>query len=911
MKIRALRLAEVGPFGAPVALEGLSGALDVMTGANETGKSTLFAALGMLLAERHTSAARTVAAMRPDAGGAPLIEADFEIDGRELRLRKRFLAQRMARLEDLGSGEIWHGADAEGMADRLFGADGRSALRHLLWVAQGASFGLPEKPDAELSAGLASLIEREAADATGAGEVRRLGLEVRERLEQYVTARTGKPKTNGGYDVALRRRDELARHLGEARGKEDAATTRLARKTALVAERAASASPQAVEALGASAASARQAVANADKAREQVRAASERVAARQAVHDQARLAVERFAKLLAEAGRIAQSRADGTARLHDLVAQRAEREAHAVAAQAALDAAEALLKSARTDFDQANATALRRAALAEAAEAERRLGDARAASVAIEHAQARLSANSASEAAVEAIRRLFARLAAIDARIAAAAPRAAFAYLPAAVGRVRIDGAVVTDGQRITIDRPMQLVIEGIGTITIEPGQGVGAGAGRSATTERDETRAELAHALHLIGAADLDTAQALLASRRHDEADIAAGRARLGAAAPAGIAALEAVHRQASARAGEAPASDQAVEATPAGLALRVRDLETTVSNCRAATAAVERELKNLAGSIAGLEMQLSAELRQLVDTEAELPQPPQRDARASDLARSLDEAVSALSEAVREKTSWSDADQQGAAYDALIAAAKRAAEQQVQLAQRRASLDREIAELEGALRRDSEDGVGAEIARLEEQLVTAEARLADIQTDVAAFQTLTARLEQIGASHRDQILKPVVARLQPLLGRLFPDARLIMDEKLVVASLERADRRDPFGRVSGGTREQIATLVRVAYADLMAANGISMPLVLDDALVFSDDRRLEIMVDLLAAASQRHQVIVLSCHARALDPLMAAQSACKLALTPWLDGAADAVRPRSKPPRSRATGPASTLNQ
>ena len=131
MKIRALRLAEVGPFGAPVALEGLSGALDVMTGANETGKSTLFAALGMLLAERHTSAARTVAAMRPDAGGAPLIEADFEIDGRELRLRKRFLAQRMARLEDLGSGEIWHGADAEGMADRLFGADGRSALRHL------------------------------------------------------------------------------------------------------------------------------------------------------------------------------------------------------------------------------------------------------------------------------------------------------------------------------------------------------------------------------------------------------------------------------------------------------------------------------------------------------------------------------------------------------------------------------------------------------------------------------------------------------------------------------------------------------------------------------------------------------------------------------------------------------------
>ena len=78
MKIRALRLAEVGPFRDPVALEGFSGGLDVFTGPNEAGKSTLFTALGMLLAERHTTTARGIAALRPDAGGTPLIEADID-----------------------------------------------------------------------------------------------------------------------------------------------------------------------------------------------------------------------------------------------------------------------------------------------------------------------------------------------------------------------------------------------------------------------------------------------------------------------------------------------------------------------------------------------------------------------------------------------------------------------------------------------------------------------------------------------------------------------------------------------------------------------------------------------------------------------------------------------------------------
>ena len=57
MKIRAVRLAETGPFVQPVAVEGFSGGFDVLTGPNEAGKSTLLTALAMLLGEKHTSTA--------------------------------------------------------------------------------------------------------------------------------------------------------------------------------------------------------------------------------------------------------------------------------------------------------------------------------------------------------------------------------------------------------------------------------------------------------------------------------------------------------------------------------------------------------------------------------------------------------------------------------------------------------------------------------------------------------------------------------------------------------------------------------------------------------------------------------------------------------------------------------------
>ena len=58
---------------------------------------------------------------------------------------------------------------------------------------------------------------------------------------------------------------------------------------------------------------------------------------------------------------------------------------------------------------------------------------------------------------------------------------------------------------------------------------------------------------------------------------------------------------------------------------------------------------------------------------------------------------------------------------------------------------------------------------------------------------------------------------------------------------------------------------LTRLAFADLLGEHGKQSPIILDDALVFSDDGRLEEMQRILDRAADRQQIIVLTCHERA----------------------------------------------
>jgi uncharacterized protein YhaN len=227
-----------------------------------------------------------------------------------------------------------------------------------------------------------------------------------------------------------------------------------------------------------------------------------------------------------------------------------------------------------------------------------------------------------------------------------------------------------------------------------------------------------------------------------------------------------------------------------------------------------------------------------------------------------------------------------QAAEYETLKAGVATAEAAASALEARRKALDRSIAELQGALRRDGEDGTGSDVVTLEEEASETAERLADCEQEIAALTLLAQRLDAAAEAQRRNLLTPVIDRLQPHLAGVFGASRLTLDGPLAIATLERNGQQEHEARLSDGTREQVATLVRVAYAELMADRGFELPLVLDDALVFSDDSRMRAMLRVLAAAARRHQVIVLSCREGLWDALLAdeaGRSARRLSLAPW----------------------------
>jgi len=68
------------------------------------------------------------------------------------------------------------------------------------------------------------------------------------------------------------------------------------------------------------------------------------------------------------------------------------------------------------------------------------------------------------------------------------------------------------------------------------------------------------------------------------------------------------------------------------------------------------------------------------------------------------------------------------------------------------------------------------------------------------------------------------------------------------------------PFEYLSVGAREQLGILVRLAAAQIVAKHG-GVPLIIDDALGFSDPTRLETVGAAIAAAGKESQIIILTC--------------------------------------------------
>ena len=181
---------------------------------------------------------------------------------------------------------------------------------------------------------------------------------------------------------------------------------------------------------------------------------------------------------------------------------------------------------------------------------------------------------------------------------------------------------------------------------------------------------------------------------------------------------------------------------------------------------------------------------------------------------------------------------------------------------------LEREIGRLTGQIQTAGGDGVGEALAAAVEQRAIAERHCAQLQERVATLRLLRDTISACLTEGRQRYYEPVRRHLRPFLNDLFPGAELELGDGFAITSIKR-DRPEAFDRLSDGTQEQIAVLVRLAMGAMLAERGDAVPIILDDALVYCDDDRIQRMFDALSRAGRRQQIIVLTCRLCSFGPL------------------------------------------
>jgi AAA domain len=865
VKIRAIRLKEVGRFSEPIALEGLSGDLDVLAGPNELGKSTILKAVRLALCEKHTSKDRkTVEALRPHNGGAPLVEVDFEIAGNTWRIRKQFLAGRSAELRSLSGSDVARGGDAETKLAELLAAKDAAGRFALLWVDQGKPLA-PPSAEAAANGALLAAVEDEVESVTDGGAARFVGARVTAALAELVTGHNP-PRPTGRYKAATDRLGGLEQQRETARARLDGAQARLDRLGGVREKIARLTEPAAATACAKAKADTERAFETGRAAYENLRVAEEALEKHEERFHSCETALESLKAKIADLSKLEEAAVYEAPQLAGLTRRLAEQESRTEAARRKRDEIKAALATAERE-GKAHALGAQLRDLADRFKAAR---DAAGERKGLTDA---LAANGTEDGLLPAARRAAQSIATLSARLEAAAPKVSVSYSRGGDGKIRVAGKAVADGETIHPTRAIALEIEGVGVITVAPGKSEGADddAGDMAAQQ-----AQLSDLLRKMGAASLEDAERRADERRALQAQLAEVNAQLRARAPDGLDRLEAAHADLAKRAallGPAPTRSQEE------LALRAQELDQALSDAEA----------DLAGAVAARDETRMAEVKQRTLTAergdhikrlaAELGAAAARKAKLDKLAVTLTEATTARNAAVRNATAWREA----APHETRFAALKRASEAAavaVSAAEKELSdLHRIEAGIEGELKADRADDVGSTLAELDEACAVAEERVRGLAQELSALQLLSRELDKAVGETRERLSKPVLDRLEPYLRLVFPGARLSFGDAFALETLQRESAAEEITTLSEGTREQLGVLVRLGFGRLLAEAGNAAPLILDDALVYSDDTRIERMFEALKLAAQSHQVLVLTCRERTFASL----GGNRIAIAPW----------------------------
>ena len=854
MKIRAIRLENVRQFIAPVEIGAIGDGLNVLTAPNERGKSTFFDALHAAFFKDRKAWDRDIRALAPHAGGDPSVTVEVELPDGVFRIEKRWNKGRRGDVRILSDGRVVRQADdAQAWITDILKPPKDGGPAGLLWVRQGQS-GLEE--------GEASQRARRDLLTSVAGEVeamtggRRMDLArdlCRKERERYLT-RTGRPKADGplkrvgdAVTSLLQRREDLEQRSGELRQELD-------RRRELRRELAGLDEPEAAETRAKRLSEAEAFHADALRHHDMLEQARQRELAKGAERDREAERLGTLERNLAERK---------AARAACAAAQEEERVATAAAkaVESGVTEAASAHETARSAADAAAKTLQMTVRVADARSAEERRGELNGL---LERAEdlRRRSEQAAAEARAElsedglsALEKLDEDLRVLKRTRDADAAAVTMAYAGGRTDGVSLDGRRLPDRERVPIPDGATLEIDRLGQMEIHPGR-------KATDASVAEAAAAVAAALENAGFGTLAEAResarrGRLADERRRDAD-----AGLAGVVPKGIDALRA--RIAALPEPVEPPDDlpsvEAAQEQDAAARKALADASERWNARRSASEQMQKQAARAAAVFEGAEGRLGRADTLLAEFEDPDAERSRLETVVSELTAAHGDAMQA-SEALAAEAP--DLEAAGVALDrarSVVEGADR---------DRRRIRD-ELGRLDAAIDIRAGDAVEEELADAVIRLADAERTLDELEFEVAVLARLEEALEEARTSARDRYVEPVLSELAPLVRLLWPEAELRFDaENVLPAALERAGTREKFAVLSGGTQEQIAVLVRLAFARMLARGGAPAPVIFDDAIVYTDDDRIERMFDALTRQAQDLQIIVLSCRQRAFREL------------------------------------------
>ncbi|UVD60430.1 AAA family ATPase (plasmid) [Rhizobium sp. Pop5] len=862
MKISALRLFNVKRFAnRGVAIDGIGDGVNVLCAANEFGKSTSFEALHALFFQPHSGTPADVQKLRPYSGGNPLLEADISTAEGRFRITKQYYGGRSARVTDLGTGRLLAQADeAENFIARLI-RGGTAGPAGLLWVRQGIT-GIEKRTRSEedgekqVRQSLLESVQGEVEAVTGGRRMAEIMSAAKDALSEMVTS-TGRPKSGGRYAAAIEEREKLAADeqrllsevtvLREALNKRMNAAKRLAELDSAEdrAER-------------------QKAVAKAQAGFDAAKAHSEKLKTAEAElklvrerRNSAERELKTFLAALEKAKALQERLVVDEARRADALRKRHEAIEAIEKAREDVDAAETEEQQARDQLARLDVALRAREAADRLTQLKEQLAQSEAVRQALEEGEAQFSLLKILPNAIDELQTLEVEIAKLRAVDEAARPSLAIHYSKDAADLVTMNGTPLTDGEERSYDGQAQLEVPGFGTITVRSNH-------QAASDNRLEQAEAKRHTLLAsMGVESLAKARARQVSAQQVDADLRELRARLSLLAPEGLSKLR-----------EDVAADEVISAEPVELEesptlvrAALFESEERRKKTRQALREVEPQQARADEAFVAAETALASLMAEQIQVEAILGPEEGRVGRAQVLSNTLADLDVALS---KSETHIAKLDSAAVDLDAVEAALKRALSIE-QATDREINALREImAGLNAEIRAQSDEAVEEKWREAAEAYSAAKARAEAFEKEVAVLQRLTEALETARSEARELYLKPVMAELGPLLRLLFDDVSITFDEKtLLPHTILRNGQEEEVDRLSGGMREQLSVLTRLAFARLLARDDRPAPVILDDALVYSDDDRIEKMFDALHRQSRDQQIIVFSCRQRAFQKL------------------------------------------